>query len=98
MKPRSIYENYDFVRGVQKTTTTTTSPVVVARGGREKVKSCKDDDGAQGWELSRPTLNVVGLKINSNSVKHNILNVVLGGRDYARSSGNCLLVILNLEF
>ncbi len=24
-------------------------------GGSGKVKSCKDDDGAQGWELSRPT-------------------------------------------
>ena len=24
-------------------------------GGSGKVKSCKDEDGAQGWELSRPT-------------------------------------------
>ena len=24
-------------------------------GGSGKVKSCKDHDGAQGWELSRPT-------------------------------------------
>ena len=31
------------------------TPVVVARGGSVKVKSCKDDDGAQGYELSRPT-------------------------------------------
>ena len=56
MRSKWFHENYDFgKRGGVKKYNNSNYP---GRGGTAvsgKVKSCKDDDGAQGWELSRPT-------------------------------------------
>jgi len=43
--------NHDFAWGVKNYN----NPGRGGTGGSGKVKSCKDHDGAQGWELSRPT-------------------------------------------
>ena len=63
-KPLLINGKYDFVRGV-KNNNNNNNPGRGGTGGTWKVKSCKDHDGAQGWELSRPTTYVVGMIIKT---------------------------------
>ena len=79
-------------------TITMITPVVVARGSG-KVKSCKDHDGAQRWELRRPTTECCGnneigrssRKIASDGTEETNVHHCELARQLARRRHNVLL-------